>query len=287
MGTAATTAPAPARYAAPVDRTAAPLNARLPTTASTRPAEYLWASAARVGSIRPTSPGAARKAVARAGQLGARNPDLDDDHLARDRWGPSPSSRPDLTAPNATVKSARTVSGAARPVVASRPDGTSSATTGAPASFAQAASARAGSRMSPDDPDAQERVDHQVRRRTVELADVLERHHVDGGARLGELAEPAEVGHAVGRALAGQDDRADPGTPAGQDAGDHQPVAAVVAGPDQDRDGPALGRVAGRGLARGGPARRSPSGRGPARPTSRWSRGRPRAWRRRPGRGRS
>jgi len=49
-----TTAPAPARNAATDARTAAPVNARLPTTAATRPALYLWASAARRGSARRT-----------------------------------------------------------------------------------------------------------------------------------------------------------------------------------------------------------------------------------------
>ena len=138
-GTHQRTMPAPARWAALVENRAAPNMPGEPAT--TRHAErHLLVSGSRAGSQAPMSASSTNHNLpgATAMPIGAIS-------TRPDKRGPSPINSPGLSAAIVTVSVALTAPAQARPVSASRPEGTSIASRGVPAGTA-------GARYSPLNP---------------------------------------------------------------------------------------------------------------------------------------
>ncbi len=122
------TRPAPQRAAPRAASPAAPSMPGLPATMRTA-VDHLWASTGRCGATTP------RRRRRRRGGWWRRDTSspMSTTSTSPDRDGPSPNSRPGLSAWKVTVRSAASTAPACPPVDASRPLGMSTASTGPPA----------------------------------------------------------------------------------------------------------------------------------------------------------
>src|SRR5690606_37054895 len=141
--------PAPAFSAPPTASTAAPVYRSLPATIPTTPLRYLSVPVPGRGSMSRTD---ARSSAPTSGS-GRYGPSPMSTSSTRPAYeAPGSTSSPVFHAPIVTVTPARTALPSTRPVDASTPLGTSTATTGAPARPSISASPAYGSRNAPETP---------------------------------------------------------------------------------------------------------------------------------------